>query len=74
MAIRLGGHRWRLLKAAYLEKHEVCEDCERAEHRRAVIVTHRQPPGNDEELFYRWQNLIALCRPCAERRRRVPTS
>ena len=68
VASRLAGARWRRLRALYLQQHPACEcgrpDCKLS----AVTVVHRRPRGNDPALFYDWNNLQALSRPCQRRK------
>lgn len=63
--VRLYGHRWRKLRAAYLAGHPVCEcGCGYP----ATVVDHRQPHLGDERLFYAWNNLEAMTKPCHDRK------
>lgn len=70
----LGSRTWKTLRASYLQKHPLCEECEAAG--RTVLATevhHVIPIGSEKSLAgmrrlaYNYQNLRALCHDCHER-------
>jgi 5-methylcytosine-specific restriction endonuclease McrA len=55
------GQRWPRLRRAYLAKNPVCEcGCGLP----SVLVRHRRPHDGDPDLFYAWDNLVAVARDC----------
>ena len=57
--------RWRNLRALYLTKQPVCQDCADAA---ACEVHHIEGVSAHPELAFEWENLRALCIPCHEKR------
>jgi 5-methylcytosine-specific restriction protein A len=57
--------RWRTERAAFLNDHPLCAECERSGTiRPASVVDHRDPHHGDETVFWdesRWQALCASC-------------
>lgn len=51
---------WEALRAEFLRLHPSCAFCGAS----ATVVDHVKPHRGDKALFWNWNNLQALCKPC----------
>lgn len=59
------GHRWRKVRARYLNKHPLCVRCmTNGRYTMATVVDHIQPHRGDPVLMWDEDNFQALCKPC----------
>jgi 5-methylcytosine-specific restriction protein A len=58
--------RWRKIRAAYLMRHPLCEDCAAAGYVTPAREVHHKRPL-DQGGDHREENLAALCKPCHSR-------
>lgn len=57
--------RWRRARAAFLQLHPLCADCEqRGLVTVATVVDHVRPHKGDQDLFWDETNWQPLCGPC----------
>lgn len=57
--------RWRRFQKIYLAQHPLCVACAQSGRTEAsYAVDHIQPHRGDQELFWDYANLQALCRSC----------
>lgn len=56
------GGRWQRLRANYLARHPLCEEClNEGRTVMATVVDHIDPHRGDKELFYNEDNWQSLC-------------
>lgn len=54
---------WEKLRAEFMHLHPCCAFC----GAEAQVVDHVKPHRGDKALFWNWNNLQSLCKPCHDR-------
>lgn len=63
------GRQWRKARVAFLARHPLCVEHERAGYVvEATVVDHVQPHRGDARLFWSAENWQPLCKACHDRK------
>jgi len=60
------GRAWDIIRAAFLQAHPLCEQCQREGRLTAAVLAHHKIKITDGGTND-WANLMALCSPCHSR-------
>ncbi len=61
--------KWKRWAKRFLARHPMCMDCgDLGVTQPATDVDHIKPHRGDEKLFWDWNNLQGLCKPCHSRK------
>ena len=67
----LNSPKWKNIRREYLQRHPLCERCQREGFVRSAVDVHHKVPVESahtiqemEQLAFDWHNLQALCIPC----------